>query len=174
MYLNERLQDKFTENWAGDYNSSIGRFISEDRVGFESGDSNLSRYVKNNPIFFVDPSGEALVTGIVAGIGFVSFGFIVYIDSEIKEIFGKDKGEDVTVGPNPGSAPGNAAISFDYAKRIINSSTDEKFEGFDFQLILPDGRKIDAKGCLLDLTSTITFCFQELKLQCREVNNEGT
>jgi RHS repeat-associated protein len=34
-----------------------GRFISEDPIGFKGGDTNLSRYVGNNPIGNVDPTG---------------------------------------------------------------------------------------------------------------------
>ena len=34
-----------------------GRFIQEDKIGFDGGDTNLSRYVGNNPLFLIDPSG---------------------------------------------------------------------------------------------------------------------
>jgi RHS repeat-associated protein len=39
------------------YDPGVGRFISEDPIGFNSGDSNTYRYVGNNPLFYVDPSG---------------------------------------------------------------------------------------------------------------------
>jgi RHS repeat-associated protein len=39
------------------YDSGIGRFISQDPLGFEAGDLNLYRYVGNNPISQIDPSG---------------------------------------------------------------------------------------------------------------------
>jgi RHS repeat-associated protein len=39
------------------YDSAVGRFISEDPIGFNAGDTNLSRYVGNGPTNFVDPSG---------------------------------------------------------------------------------------------------------------------
>jgi RHS repeat-associated protein len=39
------------------YDASNGRFISEDPIGFGAGDGNLTRYVKNSPINFTDPSG---------------------------------------------------------------------------------------------------------------------
>ena len=42
------------------YDPSIGRFISEDPISFEAGDSNLSRYVFNNPINFTDPTGNII------------------------------------------------------------------------------------------------------------------
>lgn len=40
------------------YDAGIGRFISEDPIGFVSGDFNLTRYVSNVPITFVDPFGN--------------------------------------------------------------------------------------------------------------------
>ena len=39
------------------YDPKIGRFISEDPIGFHSGDSNLFRYVANGPNLYVDPLG---------------------------------------------------------------------------------------------------------------------
>jgi RHS repeat-associated protein len=52
------------------YDAVVGRFISEDPIGFNAGDSNLSRYVSNSPAMFVDPSGylvkEALSVGQAA------------------------------------------------------------------------------------------------------------
>jgi hypothetical protein len=39
------------------YDPGIGRWISEDPIGFKAGDSNLYRYVANNPVNGTDPSG---------------------------------------------------------------------------------------------------------------------
>ena len=39
------------------YDPSIGRFLSEDSLGFSSGDFNLYRYALNNPVNFIDPYG---------------------------------------------------------------------------------------------------------------------
>jgi RHS repeat-associated protein len=41
------------------FDPSVGKFISEDRIGFAGGDLNLSRYVWNSPILRTDPSGKA-------------------------------------------------------------------------------------------------------------------
>jgi RHS repeat-associated protein len=39
------------------YDSEVGRFISEDPLGFEGGSLNLYVYAANNPIMFMDPNG---------------------------------------------------------------------------------------------------------------------
>jgi RHS repeat-associated protein len=39
------------------FDAAVGRFISEDPIGFDAGDSNLSRYISNNPVNGTDPSG---------------------------------------------------------------------------------------------------------------------
>ena len=45
-------------NRARYYDPTVGRFISEDPLGFGAGDSNLTRYVFNNPANYIDPSGK--------------------------------------------------------------------------------------------------------------------
>ena len=52
------------------YNPETGRFISEDPIGLRGGDPNLYRYVGNNPINFIDPSGEFVVPIIKAYLKF--------------------------------------------------------------------------------------------------------
>jgi RHS repeat-associated protein len=47
------------------YDAAVSRFISEDPISFESGDTNFYRYVENDPLGGTDPSG-------LARIGFVS------------------------------------------------------------------------------------------------------
>ncbi len=39
------------------YDPTLGRWISQDPIAFEGGDSNLYRYVGNAPTDFVDPTG---------------------------------------------------------------------------------------------------------------------
>lgn len=39
------------------YDLNVGRFISEDPIGFDGGDMNLMIYVQNNPINGIDPEG---------------------------------------------------------------------------------------------------------------------
>ena len=51
------------------YDSSVGRWISEDPIGFWSKDSNLSRYCWNACIIYSDPNGKELT--------FMAFCFLV-------------------------------------------------------------------------------------------------
>jgi RHS repeat-associated protein len=39
------------------YDAAVGEFVSEDPIGFEAGDYNLTRYVSGDPINWIDPSG---------------------------------------------------------------------------------------------------------------------
>ncbi|UBF30172.1 hypothetical protein K9N68_39205 (plasmid) [Kovacikia minuta CCNUW1] len=40
------------------HDAGIGRFIGQDPIGFEAGDTNLYRYVQSNPVNYKDPSGQ--------------------------------------------------------------------------------------------------------------------
>jgi RHS repeat-associated protein len=52
------------------YDSKLGRFISEDPIGFGGGDVNLFGYVGNNPIMLKDPKGKnpLVVIGVIGGL----------------------------------------------------------------------------------------------------------
>ena len=47
------------------YDPQVGRFISEDPVGFEGGDTNLYVYASNNPIMLIDPLGLCSESGTI-------------------------------------------------------------------------------------------------------------
>lgn len=59
------------------YNSSLGRWLSQDLIGFASKDLNYYRYVFNNPILFNDPSGLKCNQAIGLGTGIMAFGAFV-------------------------------------------------------------------------------------------------
>ncbi len=44
------------------YDPQLGRFISEDPIGFRGGDVNLYVYVKNQPLGSIDPAGTEILT----------------------------------------------------------------------------------------------------------------
>jgi hypothetical protein len=41
------------------YDPRVGQFLEEDPIGFDAGDENLRRYVRNNPLSASDPTGLA-------------------------------------------------------------------------------------------------------------------
>ena len=45
------------------YDPQVGRFIQKDPIGLNAGDTNLYRYVENNPLIYNDPLGLKLVMG---------------------------------------------------------------------------------------------------------------
>jgi RHS repeat-associated protein len=49
---------------ARDFDPSIGRWTAKDPIDFAGGDVNLYGYVQNDPVNFVDPSGEYFTTAI--------------------------------------------------------------------------------------------------------------
>jgi RHS repeat-associated protein len=51
------------------YDAGVGRFISQDPIGFAAGDANLYRYVGNSPTNFIDPSGKTGVGWQVTSTG---------------------------------------------------------------------------------------------------------
>ncbi len=61
------------------YDPASGRFVSQDPMGFSAGDVNLYRYVGNQPINAVDPSGEFsnVIAGAAIG-GAIGLGVAVY------------------------------------------------------------------------------------------------
>ncbi len=69
------------------YDTANGRFISEDPIGFNAGDSNLTRYVGNSPTNYNDPSGlqeiipgSGLIEGLVQGATLI-YGAKVILDN---------------------------------------------------------------------------------------------
>jgi RHS repeat-associated protein len=51
------------------YDPQVGRFISEDPIGFLIPDMNLYSYVRNNPIRYIDPKGTNPLLVVVAVVG---------------------------------------------------------------------------------------------------------
>lgn len=53
------------------YDPYSGRFIQKDPIGLKAGDTNLYRYVGNNPINRIDPTGN-----LAFGVGLEAIGFL--------------------------------------------------------------------------------------------------
>jgi len=67
------------------YSPNIGRWLSQDPIGFAGGETNLYKAMHNNPLIYVDPSGTIFGVDDAAGvvIGIVAVGAVVGVTSGI-------------------------------------------------------------------------------------------
>ena len=132
------------------YDPNNQRFLSLDPIGFEAGDFNFYRYVGNDPVNFVDPSGlkktyfctgggnfTAMIGGEIAigsywtddrrGGGLVTLGFTTGFDASIDITCGEIAGEpeDLSGWFNTGSMGigplGGSLLFNDKGKKIGNA-----------------------------------------------------
>jgi RHS repeat-associated protein len=93
----------FYEYRARAYNTTLGRFTSEDPKLFDAGDYNLYRYCHNDPLDFTVPMGLVLLSStsdFVAGAGdFISFGVTSQIRESLPGIYGPGGGVDKASAP---------------------------------------------------------------------------
>ena len=80
------------------YDPSIGKFISEDPIGFEGSGPNFYAYVRNNPIVYRDPTGLCY-TATDKGLLIVSC--LAGMDPSFLDPIGPEKPQDSTDSPDP-------------------------------------------------------------------------
>jgi RHS repeat-associated protein len=67
------------------YSAALGRFVSQDPIGFDSDDANLFRYVGNSPVLLTDPRGTqslaeyVVLAGTFSAIAGFYTGFFCYL-----------------------------------------------------------------------------------------------
>jgi RHS repeat-associated protein len=93
------------------YDASNGRFISEDPLGFDAGDTNIYRYVGNSPTYHTDPSGlqsetsnPFLEVGILFGTAFVTGA--KYLGDRLGDFADGGKVNNATILPRRQGTPG--------------------------------------------------------------------
>ena len=64
-----------------DYDAQSGKWTSKDPIGLAGGDANILAYVGNDPVNFIDPTGEAL--WFVALLGRMAFGAVLDIGFQL-------------------------------------------------------------------------------------------
>lgn len=60
------------------YSPALGRFLSQDPLGFDAGDYNLYRYVFNNPVNAIDPTGELAFIPLLIGAAAITLKVVDY------------------------------------------------------------------------------------------------
>lgn len=114
------------------YDAQLGRFLSPDnhiQEPFNPQNFNRYSYALNNPLMYVDPSGESLwsfIGEVFTGIG----NFFGSAFAGIARLFGSTGGEEYVYGtiyedaaPTPQSNPGNANMASSIAKHKPRQST---------------------------------------------------
>jgi len=81
------------------YSPMMGRFISEDPLGFGGGQNNFYAYVAGNPLSYRDPSGKLLPEAVIGG---VIGGFAGYISGVISGDCWEKLKHDIAVGAASG------------------------------------------------------------------------
>jgi RHS repeat-associated protein len=117
------------------YDAGVGRFISEDPLGFDAGDGNLTRYVGNEPLLNIDNSGEFKVNihywPVTTILGITAY----HMDIDVFDYTGervyyaepKDKGKAARLKPTPIVARRNFEVGKstgrDYSQTIYDDGT---------------------------------------------------
>jgi RHS repeat-associated protein len=149
------------------YDSGLGRFISEDPVGFSAGDTNLYRYVNNNPTNWTDPTGTTIsgwlddalngVDSLVAGFAnVVSFGITNKIRSTSKIAVENQQGLLYNIGTGLGIAASlalnPAGAGAGWAKGLAAG-----YEGFGtvYGVLESTGNILKGEGSVFDVLNFI-------------------
>ena len=117
-------------NRARYYDPITGRFISQDPIGFDSGDVNLYRYVGNSPTNFTDRSGlffDGLLASLITTVVITVIRGVITGNWEFS--FGATFTDDGDVSLNFGSGPFNTGpiplrTTSDFSNITLRSAAD--------------------------------------------------
>ncbi len=118
------------------YDPQVGRFISEDPIGFDGGDVNLSTYVGNNPVNKIDPLGLDQVEFVIDPVN----GAIVTIGTPetitLEQIINQELTLEITM--KVGLFFADEALSYIIEKASIRFMFIKDAVGKGMELILPN------------------------------------
>jgi RHS repeat-associated protein len=164
------------------YDPSVGRFISEDPIGFGGGDVNLMAYVGNNPVMGVDPSGLVDLFGTVEGdlVGLLGIegglGVVIDLDDLGDSGFFRTRGG--AGGANVGISAGvgfaireieGDSLNFDINAKVVSptiSWDDQGFNGLTFGVG-------PGAGASSSFTNTSTYSIHNLISDVKSVFSNG-
>jgi RHS repeat-associated protein len=140
------------------YDPAIGRFISSDGLLGETGNlltHNMYAYSENNPVMYVDPSGEFALSILIGSIivGAIIGGLVAYNVAGNNEVEGLDLIGLVALGAVGGGVLGYLAAPF------IAS-----FLSASFTFTIPSGIGFTGYGSATLVTSTVTITGSQLAL----------
>jgi RHS repeat-associated protein len=117
------------------YSPKLGRFLQRDPIGYAS-DLNIYRYVRNNPLNFVDPYG--LVT---VNIGFdFGFGVVLGADYSLDVVFDDNGNVGLAVSERPNVGPqARIGLAFGGGGTTLDTIYDLEGQFFDIQADVPGG-----------------------------------
>lgn len=127
------------------YDANLGRFISEDPIGFAGGDVNLFAYVQNNSLNFTDPKGLER-----------------YSSSNYKKMFENQRRNNpaLNLPPYQGCKCPQNDPDLQRMQRIVEDTTDElNRTGNRFPYIFP------GSGWVNNLFSTLGFGYEGCRFQ---------
>jgi RHS repeat-associated protein len=122
------------------YDPEAGKFNSQDVIGLAGGDTNLGRYVFNNPTIYSDPSGNFLFIPIIAGA--VSGAVGGYISGGDLQSAAIGAAVGAITGLIPGSIAFQGALAStlgQFSGNIVNIANDRADRGFNFGAIAGAG-----------------------------------
>ena len=126
------------------YDPAVGRFLSEDTIGFAGGDTNLYRYVGNSPVNFVDPWGlqetgemQNPIVVIIGGIVYIFVAGVGWVVSRFLSPFNEG-----TLKPGPAWPPSTAPKVLPSAPPVPSPSPSQ-----DEKKAPPDPNNCKGKKC---------------------------
>jgi RHS repeat-associated protein len=123
------------------YNAGFQRFLSEDPIGFAGGDTNLYRYVGNNPLIGGDPTGLCIDASNCNSSGFNLFDFF---GSLLSNFFGGPRPPTGNPSMEPMSTGGQSTHGVKVSARARNSQyACSKYTTFDCSAV--DSEQIDGQ-----------------------------
>jgi RHS repeat-associated protein len=134
------------------YSPRSGRFISSDPIGFAAGDTNLYRYVSNNPIINKDPSGKSK---ILLYLGYTIGLYAIYLQEQENEA--KERNQSFMIDGTP-------------AENSVGEVYDSyQSRGGDREFVDEGGNLYFGRNCAPQPSTFFMTCGQKREVKCQSI-----